>query len=165
MNKHTKVQDLAAETRDLLSRCGVDKAVYSAKKGITVRTPIDGVLFDDDLRIAGNVIWNGPADHPLGLGGEEFGCADDHPTCAAALVLASNTINVRQPSLRAPGRRNWRIASASRAFLPAAVAIPSFPDEQPSLAIPGPATRSNTVTRDRAGAVRRAGSDVGAYAS
>ena len=42
MNKHATVQDLAAETRDLLSHCGVAEAVFTAGKGMSVRSPING---------------------------------------------------------------------------------------------------------------------------
>ena len=35
MNKHATVQDLAAETRDLLSHCGVAEAVFTAKQGMS----------------------------------------------------------------------------------------------------------------------------------
>ena len=42
MNKHATVQDLAAETRDLLSHCGVATAVFTAKTGMSVRSPING---------------------------------------------------------------------------------------------------------------------------
>ena len=50
MNKHATVQDLATETRDLLSHCGVAEAVFSAKQGMTVRSPINGQAI---ARIAG----------------------------------------------------------------------------------------------------------------
>ena len=42
MNKHATVQDLAAETRDLLSHCGVAEAVFTAPRGMSVRSPING---------------------------------------------------------------------------------------------------------------------------
>ena len=42
MNKHATVQDLASETRDLLSHCGVAEAIFTAKEGITARSPING---------------------------------------------------------------------------------------------------------------------------
>src|SRR5262245_11759179 len=42
MNKHATVQDLAAETRALLKSCGVDEKSFSAKEGITARSPING---------------------------------------------------------------------------------------------------------------------------
>jgi hypothetical protein len=52
---------------------------------------------DDDLRIAGNVIWNGPPDHPLGLG-EDSGCQPGHATCSETFLRANNQINTRQPA-------------------------------------------------------------------
>ncbi len=42
MNKHAKVQDLAAEVRDLLGQCNVAEKAFTAREGMTVRSPIDG---------------------------------------------------------------------------------------------------------------------------
>jgi aldehyde dehydrogenase (NAD+) len=42
MNKHEKVQDLAAETRRLLAECGVAEKTIAAGQGLVVRSPIDG---------------------------------------------------------------------------------------------------------------------------
>lgn len=69
-------------------------------------------LADDDLRIIGNVVWNGPADHPLGTG--DGGCPDDHPTCSAAEITADNTINTVQPELADPEAGDYRLTDASR---------------------------------------------------
>ena len=44
MNKHAPVQDLAAETRDLLCHGGVAPAVFTAKSGMSVRSPINGQI-------------------------------------------------------------------------------------------------------------------------
>ena len=66
-------------------------------------------LADDDLVIAGNVIWNGPADHFLGLGD---GCADSNATCNNAQVLASNSINAVSAEPARPGR--WRLRDHRR---------------------------------------------------
>ncbi len=79
---------------------------------------------DDDLRIIGNVVWNGPADHPLGTG--DGGCPDDHPTCSAAQITADNTINTVQPELADPEAGDYRLTDASRTALPAPVAIPDL---------------------------------------
>ena len=81
-------------------------------------------LADDDLRIVGNVVWNGPADHPLGTG--DGGCLDDNPTCSAAQITADNAINTVQPELVDPDAGNYALTDASRAALPAAVAIPDL---------------------------------------
>ena len=78
---------------------------------------------DDDVRIVGNVIWNGPADHPLGTGD---GCTDDNPTCSAAQITAENTVNTVRPELIDPEAGDFRLTDASRAALPAAIDIPEL---------------------------------------
>ena len=49
---------------------------------------------DTGLRIAGNVIWDGGPDHPLGLGEESCGAGS---SCSPATVQAANEINTRRP--------------------------------------------------------------------
>jgi len=56
---------------------------------------------DDGLRIFGNVIWNGPADQPLGI--------ESAPL--AADVLARNAINTLRPVLVDPARGDYRLAA------------------------------------------------------
>lgn len=51
---------------------------------------------DDNLRIQGNVIWNGAPDMPLGVGAET-GCAPANPTCNPDQLRADNAINTLQP--------------------------------------------------------------------
>lgn len=57
---------------------------------------------DDGLVIAGNVIWNGPADHPLGI--EQDGLA--------VAILGGNAINTLRPVLRDPARGDYRVIAA-----------------------------------------------------
>jgi hypothetical protein len=57
---------------------------------------------DDGLVIARNVIWNGPADHPLGV--EQAGLA--------AAILGGNAINTLRPVLRDPARGDYRVIAA-----------------------------------------------------
>ena len=52
--------------------------------------------------IARNVIWNGAADHPLGIEREDL----------AAAILAGNSINVLRPALRDPARGDYRVIAA-----------------------------------------------------
>jgi len=52
---------------------------------------------DDDLVIAGNLIWNGEAGMPLGIeASPDFpaGCQEGHPTCSMSQILSANQINV-----------------------------------------------------------------------
>jgi len=72
------------------------------------RTPTPGsnipspARADDGLLVARNVIWNGPADHPLGI---------EQPALAAA-VRAGNAINTLRPVLVDPARGDYRVVAA-----------------------------------------------------
>jgi hypothetical protein len=88
---------------------------------------------DDDLRIEGNVIWNGPADHVLGTGD---GCPDANDTCSAALITAANSINTLEPELRDPEHGDFRLADTSAAAMPRAVALPEFVWDATPVAVP-----------------------------
>ena len=74
--------------------------------------PADGAA-DADLHFDRNVIWNGPASMPLGVG-EGTGCAPSNPTCNPTQLRAANRINTRLPVLKRlrSGRyvkRGWTI--------------------------------------------------------
>lgn len=101
----------------------------------TPRTPSPGsnipspARADDGLQIFGNVIWNGPADHPLGI--EQPGLAAD--------VAARNVINVVRPVLVDPARGDYRVVPVEG--LPATPVAPSpGPTPQP-VPTPPPAPR------------------------
>ena len=55
---------------------------------------------DTNLQIRGNWIWNGPADHPLGI----------EQAALAADVLAGNAINTVRPVLTDPAHGNYSLA-------------------------------------------------------
>ncbi|MDO8388939.1 MAG: right-handed parallel beta-helix repeat-containing protein [Actinomycetota bacterium] len=82
-------------------------------------------LADDDLRIIGNVIWNGSADMPLGVG-DDSGCGAANPTCNESQLLNDNQINTWQPQLRDPGNGDYQLTAESAAARPAAAAVPEF---------------------------------------
>ncbi|MBI5833042.1 MAG: right-handed parallel beta-helix repeat-containing protein [Armatimonadetes bacterium] len=75
-------------------------------------------LADDDVRIAGNIVFNGPADLPLGL--------DNATHIDGAAVLAGNTINVAEPQLRAPAAGDYRPTNGGNVATARGVALPSF---------------------------------------
>ncbi len=104
-------------------------------------------VVDADLRIAGNLIWNGGVDLPLGLGEAGQGGQDDNPTCNRALVLASNIFNGPEPPLVDPEGGDYRVRPGrSLGMRPAD--IPAFPGNdraQPPLAPQG--NLDNTVAQ------------------
>lgn len=121
----------------------------------------DPALADDNLVLVGNVLWNGPADHPLGVGGDA--CTDANPTCNAAQLAADNAINRVQPQLVDPAGGDWQIANPG--VLPAPVALPSFPQwDAFTPAVPAGDT-ANMVPTDRQGQSRAGSDQVGALAA
>ena len=82
-------------------------------------------LADDDLRISGNVVWNGSAAMALG-GGDGSGCEPSNPTCNATQITADNRINTWQPVLRDPTNGDYRLTPESAAAMLPPVAVPEF---------------------------------------
>jgi hypothetical protein len=108
--------------------------------GSNVPSPVRA---DTNLILRGNWIFNGPADHPLGI-----------PEGAlAAQMLADNTINRTSPVLTA----DFRIVGSS----PQPAAIPNFPGGDQPPGVPA-GNLVNAVLRDRDGRSRTANT-VGAY--
>jgi hypothetical protein len=54
---------------------------------------------DENVRIIGNLIWNGTSSMPLGVesGDFEAGCQSDNPTCNIDQIRADNAINTVEP--------------------------------------------------------------------
>ena len=58
---------------------------------------------DLNLSIVDNIVWNGPADHPLGI----------ESAALASAVLARNAVNTARPVLVDPSRGDYRLAPGS----------------------------------------------------
>lgn len=116
---------------------------------------------DDNVQIAGNVIWNGPADLPLT--GEYV---PDTPTCNETQLRSDNAINTIMPRLIDPGHGDFRPAQGSDALAAMARAIPDFPgDDRPRPPLAPAGGLSNVIRYDRGGSPRTGASLPGAYAS
>ncbi len=136
-------------------------AIYGPRTVPSGNTLTGAQLDDDDLRIAGNVIWNGPSTLDLGVGGSE-GCGSFNPTCNETQLLADNAINTVQPQLDS----SLRPTSGGNIATRSGVAIPSFTwTDAP--AVPAVPMRSgfgsNSVPNDRAGLPRTGWGRPGAY--
>jgi hypothetical protein len=109
---------------------------------------------DDGLVIRGNLIWNGPVGHALGI---------ENATLAAD-VMANNTINSVRPVFADFARGDYRLASS---FVPpGTVAIPAFgwSDAPARPAIPVGRT-DMSVLFDHVGAARTGPQAPGAFAA
>jgi hypothetical protein len=121
----------------------------------------DPVPADDNLVIAGNLIWNGPFDQPLGVE-ESTGCASFNPTCSPAQLLADNIINSLEPQLVDPDHSDYRPLPGGNVYGAVTVPIPDFSWEAFSPTIPA-GILSNAVESDRLGNPRTDYGPPGAY--
>ena len=121
---------------------------------------------DTNLRIAGNIIWNGGPSMPLGFGSDEEGCADANPTCNAALVLANNQINTIQPQLLDPDAEDFRPSSGGNIEGLSSTTIPNFAGgDRPTPPLAPQGNLGNTVGSDRGDESRSGSNPPGAYVS
>jgi hypothetical protein len=119
---------------------------------------------DTNLQIRGNVIWNGPANHPLGIEDSDQGCQSSNPTCNQTQLQADNAINTIQPDLIDPANGDFRPVNGGNLYTARTFAIPDFPGgdrPQPPLAPEG--NLQNQVGRDRNGTPRTSTGPPGAY--
>jgi hypothetical protein len=89
-----------------------------------IKAPVPAYA-DDALVIAGNIIWDGPKDHSLGLG-TESGCQDANPDCNKAQLLDHNAINVLQPELFNAESLDFRPVQNSSVFMRMGFTLRSF---------------------------------------
>lgn len=89
------------------------------------RIPFPAVT-DDNLRIRGNILWNGPPDLELGIG-DGTACQPSNPTCNAALLRARNHINEFAPQLVNPAGGDFRPVPGGNVARTVFPAIPAFP--------------------------------------
>jgi hypothetical protein len=114
---------------------------------------------DDDLRIAGNVIWNGDAGQALGLGDDA--CMEGHPTCSERYVRGNNQINSRPPSF--VDLSSGDVRPTGQLAGERGVAIPAFNwDDRPSNPRAPAGDTSNVTAFDRNGRARSATDPPGA---
>jgi hypothetical protein len=115
---------------------------------------------DTNLRIRGNLFFDGDSNTPLGLG-ENDDCSPSNPTCSPTQLRADNTINAFEPRLGS----DYRPVAGGNVLTARTFAIPDFgwSDAPAPPAVP-PGTLSNTVPRDRDGNLRGTTPVAGAYA-
>jgi len=87
---------------------------------------------DDDLIIAGNIIWNGPANHPVGIE-EGAGCAAENASCNLDQLRRDNAINTIEPVLADPKSGDFSLRSGDRF---SAVGLPDLVWDLPYTNVP-----------------------------
>ncbi len=119
---------------------------------------------DTNARLRGNVIWNGPPSHPLGIEGGGEGCAPSNPTCNETQLLADNDINGTEPEFVNAAAGNFHPLPSGNLYSATTYALPSFPGaDLPASPAAPPGDLANTVARDFTGAPRGPSSPPGAF--
>jgi cysteine-rich repeat protein len=118
---------------------------------------------DTNAQLRGNVIWNGPGSHALGLGPSE-GCLPSNPTCNETQILADNAINAFQPQFVNAAGGDFHPSDGGNLYSATTFALPSFPGgDLPTPPVVPPGDLANAVTRDFSGAPRSPTSPPGAF--
>lgn len=124
----------------------------------------ENIATDQNLQIRGNVVWNGPKEHLLGVEAAHFGCRPDNPTCNERQLWAENAINIVEPQLVNPAAGDFRLKANAALFDVQTFAPPDFTwNDAPTRPLLPPGTLSNSLTRDRNNTARAALLTVGAY--
>ena len=101
-------------------------AIYGPRipeSGSNIPSP---AVTDQNLIIRGNLIWNGGADMPLGIGDSNQGCQDSNPTCNSVQLRADNIINTIEPELVNPLHADFHPQMDGNIFRLQAAPIPNF---------------------------------------
>ena len=117
---------------------------------------------DDNLRIVGNIWWNGPTDLPMGVGGSQ-GCSDSNLTCNNTIIRANNRINTLQPQFTNVETADFHPRNGGNLTGITSVVIPDFPDNRPAPPQAPLGDLHNLVIRDIANTLRQ-NDAPGAYA-
>jgi hypothetical protein len=121
-------------------------------------------LADDNLRIQGNLIWNGDTNMPLGVEDPDSGGQPGNPTCNATQLVADNVINVIEPQLIDPAHGDWRPNPTGNVFSVRTFPIPDFAGgDRASPPSSPPGNLTNNVTRSATGWPRYRTKPPGAY--
>ncbi|MBI5293981.1 MAG: S-layer homology domain-containing protein [Chloroflexi bacterium] len=135
-------------------------AIYDARSNPAFSN-VPTAATDTNLRIRGNVIWNGSASMPLGVEDNADACIASDVTCNEAQLLADNAINTVQPAF---------VNAAGGDFHPDgdwgnSVTLYDIPDYVWEIGSVPSGTISNTVPTDFEGISRSTDNAPGAYSN
>jgi hypothetical protein len=113
----------------------------------------DPSLADRNLRIRGNLIWNGPQDLPVL--GDSGGCLPGNTACNEQRLRTDNIINREEPRLVAPDTGDYAPESSGTVSDIPCYVIPPFPNDDRPKSPPVPqGNPDNTVRLDYYGNTR-----------
>jgi len=112
-------------------------------------------LADENLRMRGNLIWDGGPHHPLGVEDAGQGCQPANTACSAGQLRAENAINTVEPQVVDAAGGNFQPVPGGSVFGVTTFAIPDFTwDDSLSFGPVPEGDLSNAVTADYQGQER-----------
>jgi hypothetical protein len=150
-----------APVQTVYSHLSVFGAV-SPPAGTTIPNPAQS---DTNLKIQGNLIWNGPTDHPLGVEESDQGCQPTNPTCNQTQLLRDNAINTIEPQLVDPSSNDFHPVAGGNIFGVSPFSISDFlGGDRPTTPLAPVGNLTNSVIWDFDGQTRTVPGLIGAYA-
>jgi hypothetical protein len=141
-------------------------AIYGPRQASPGSNLSSPVRTDVNLQIKGNVIWNGPARHPLGIEDGDQGCQPTNSACNAEQLRRDNTINTLKPELANPAKGDFKPLNGGNLLNAKTFVIPAFSGADAPTRPKVPAGElNNTVERDYEGKVRNNSTPPGAYSA
>lgn len=121
------------------------------------------VRADDNLQIKGNIVWNGPANHPIGIN-EESGCQNNNPTCTLVQLTADNAFNTLEPQFVNAEQGNFAPTPGGNLTQFRTSSIPDFTwNDAPARPVVPVGVLDNEVSVDKEGRPRTSVNTPGAY--
>lgn len=141
-------------------------AIYSPQSASPASNIPSPVKTDTNLIINGNLIWNGPANLPLGI--DDGVCVENsNPTCNAVQLTNNNKINqlstMSAPYLKNPATGDYRPVSGGSIMNTRSYNIQNFSDQGRPASVPT-GDLNNLVNMDFSGKARSRNGPPGAYA-
>jgi hypothetical protein len=130
-------------------------SVASARAGGAASNLPSVVSADQNLRIEGNVFWEGNNQMALGAGESGEGCGSGNATCNPTQILATNRIGTLEPLLQAPVSGDLRPVDATNLVTFTVSPVPAFPgDDRVATPLAPVGTLTNVVQGDIGGGTR-----------
>ncbi len=119
---------------------------------------------DENLRLMGNVLWNGGGNLPLGIENDLSGCPDSNAACNEQQLLRDNAFNSLEPQFQDAGASDFRPLPGGNLDTARAVSLSPFPGgDRPERPETPEGVLSNQVATDFTGTARGDTTPPGAF--
>lgn len=141
-------------------------AIYGSRSPSSNMNLANPQVSDDNLIIAGNIIWNGDENTLIGVEDTEQGCQSDNPTCNLSQLGSDNYFNSLEPEFINPSSGDLRPSESSNLISITRKSLANFAGgDAPTMPTVPTGVLANAFTRDFSGIEPSGARLVGALAS